>query len=79
MLQCSISSLRQSSTISLLMKTLTFLLLALFLPVGGLTATSAIEEKMIVYVSIIPQKFLVDRIGGDWVSASLLKMYCCRR
>ena len=54
------------------MKTLTFLLLALFLPVGGLTATSAIEEKMIVYVSIIPQKFLVDRIGGDWVSTEVM-------
>lgn len=72
MIQCSISSLRHRSTISLLMKTLTVLLLALILSVHGQTATSATAEKIIVYVSINPQKFLVDRIGGDRVSTEVM-------
>jgi ABC-type Zn uptake system ZnuABC Zn-binding protein ZnuA len=47
------------------MKTFTFLLLVLSLSVHDLTAAPVTTEKMIVYVSIIPQKYLVDRIGGD--------------
>ncbi len=54
------------------MKTFTFLLLVLSLSVHDLTAAPVTTEKMIVYVSIIPQKYLVDRIGGDQVSTEVM-------
>lgn len=56
----------------LLMKTFTVLLLALSLPMHGLMAASVTADKMIVYVSIIPQKYLVDRIGGDRVATEVM-------
>lgn len=54
------------------MKTLTVLLLSLILSAHSQTATSVTAGKMIVYVSILPQKFLVDRIGGDRVSTEVM-------
>ena len=51
---------------------LVFLILLLTLAAGLVSAADFRQERLQVFVSILPQKFFVERIGGDAVQVSVL-------
>jgi zinc transport system substrate-binding protein len=55
-----------------LLKALCFSLLVSCIATVTATGTAAAADKITVFVSIIPQKFFVERIGGDLVDTQVL-------
>ena len=51
---------------------ITFFILPLLILLSGAPAVNSAEQKLNIVVTILPQAEFVEKVGGDWVSISVM-------